>query len=31
MRNIIKDIKNKELKRVYLIFGEEKYLIRNLK
>ena len=31
MKNIIKDIENKELKKVYLIFGEEKYLIRSLK
>ncbi len=31
MKNIIKDIEKNELKRVYLIFGEEKYLIRTIK
>ena len=27
MKNIAKDIKNDEIKRVYLIYGEEKYLV----
>lgn len=31
LKNIIKDIEKNELKRVYLIFGEEKYLIRTIK
>lgn len=31
MKNIIKDIEKKELKRVYLLYGEEKYLVRNMK
>lgn len=31
MKNIIKDIENNELKRVYLVYGEEKYLVRNIK
>ena len=31
MKNIIKDIEKDEIKRVYLIYGEEKYLVRNIK
>lgn len=31
MKNIINDIEKNELKRVYLIYGEEKYLVRNMK
>lgn len=31
MKNISKDIENEELKRAYLIHGEEKYLVRNIK
>ena len=31
MKNIIRDIEKDEIKRVYLIYGEEKYLIRNIK
>ncbi len=31
LKNIIKDIEKNELKRVYLIYGEEKYLIRTIK
>lgn len=31
MKNIVKDIEKKELRRVYLIYGEEKYLVRNIK
>lgn len=31
MKNIVKDIEKGELKRVYLIYGEEKYLVRNIK
>lgn len=31
MKNIVKDIEKGELKRIYLIYGEEKYLVRNIK
>lgn len=31
MKNIVKDIEKNELKRVYLIYGEEKYLVRSMK
>lgn len=31
MKNIIKDIEKGEIKRAYLIYGEEKYLVRNIK
>lgn len=31
MKNIIKDIEKNEIKRAYLIYGEEKYLVRNIK
>ena len=31
MKNLMKDIEKQELKRVYLIYGEEKYLVRNMK
>lgn len=31
MKNIIKDIEKNDWKRVYLIYGEEKYLVRNIK
>lgn len=31
MKNIVKDIEKGELKRVYLIYGEEKYLVRSIK
>lgn len=31
MKNIVQDIEKGQLKRVYLIYGEEKYLVRNIK
>lgn len=31
VKNISKDIENEDFKRVYLIYGEEKYLVRNIK
>lgn len=31
MKNIKKDIESKQLKRVYLVYGEEKYLVRSVK
>lgn len=31
MKNIVKDIENNDLKRVYLVYGDEKYLVRNIK
>ena len=31
MKNIIKDIEKGEIERAYLIYGEEKYLVRNIK
>ena len=31
MKNLLNDIKNNSIKKVYLIYGEEKYLVRNSK
>lgn len=31
MKNIVNDIKNNNYKQVYLIYGEEKYLVKNIK